>query len=147
MKILVIQGPNLNTLGKRKTNLYGSLTMSTLHDRLSEIASVCGADVLFFQSNCEGSIIDFIQKMSSDASGILINPGALTHYGYSLRDALEDTKLPIVEVHLSDITKRESFRRVDVLTGIVRRRFMGEKEESYLKGLLLLIKIVKDIHE
>jgi 3-dehydroquinate dehydratase II len=145
MKILVISGPNLNMLGKRDPNIYGNLSLEVIKSKLCAIAQKCDCSLVFFRSNHEGEIIDFLQKSSSRKSdGILINPGALTHYGYSLRDALVDTDLPVVEVHLSDISKRENFRKIDVLTGVTVTRFMGEKEKSYLKGLKFLIKKVKE---
>lgn len=143
MKILIINGPNLNMLGKRDHSKYGKITLAEIQSQLHAIARKCDCRLVFFQSNHEGDIIDFLQKDSSrEAEGILINPGALTHYGYSLRDALIDTGKLVVEVHLSDISKRENFRQVDVLSGIAIARFMGEKEISYLKGLKFLVKKV-----
>lgn len=94
---------------------------------------------LFYQSNHEGRIIDFIQKKVKEASGIIINPGALTHYGYSLKDALIDTNLPIVEVHLSEIKNREKFRKLDIFEDIVISVISGLKEDGYLKAIDLLI--------
>lgn len=144
MKILVINGPNLNMLGKRETKHYGTFTLEKINNKLISIAKTLGTSLLFFQSNHEGAIIDFLQKDSSkSADGVLINPGALTHYGYSLRDALVDTNLPIVEVHLSNINNRETFRKVDVLDGIVIDRIMGLKEKSYLIGLQKLVAYLK----
>ncbi len=142
MKILVINGPNLNMLEKRDAKHYGSLTLDQINERLSKLANSLGVKLSFFQSNHEGSIIDFLQREAKKARGILINPGALTHYGYSLRDALVDTNLPIVEVHLSNINNREDFRKVDVLDGIVIERIMGLKGKSYLIGLRKLIKFI-----
>lgn len=143
-KILVIHGPNLNMLGKREAHHYGTLTLQQINDLLAKEAQELGVQLSIFQSNSEGSLIDFIQSQSSDSSGIVINPGALTHYGYALADALTDTKLPIMEVHLSDITKREDFRKIDVLDGVVIDRAMGDKEQSYIAGLQ---KLVAHIHE
>lgn len=134
-QILVIHGPNLNMLGKRDAHHYGILTLEQINELLRKAAQELAVELAIFQSNCEGSLIDFIQEHGGNAAGILINPGALTHYGYALRDALTDTKLPIMEVHLSDITKREDFRKVDVLDGIVIERIMGLKEQSYVRGL------------
>ena len=144
MKILVISGPNLNMLGKRESKHYGSITLEQINNNLKSLAKSLGASLSFFQSNLEGEIIDFLQNEASrKADGILINPGALTHYGYSLRDALVDTNLPIVEVHLSNIDNRESFRKVDVLDGIVSERIMGLKEKSYFIGLEKLVAHLK----
>lgn len=139
MKILIIHGPNLNMLGLRDKTQYGTATLEEINKMLSDVAKKQNIELLFFQSNHEGGLIDFIQEHRNDANGILINPAALTHYSYSLRDALVDTKLPIVEVHLSDITKREDFRKVDVLDGVVIKRIMGMKEKSYILGLETLI--------
>src|SRR3990172_5644858 len=101
MKILVINGPNLNFLGKRDPLHYGSVTLNKINTQLVKLANAQNISVKSFQSNHEGAIIDFLQKKNAKTNGIIINPGALTHYGYSLRDALADIRLPIVEVHLS----------------------------------------------
>ena len=143
MKILILNGPNLNMLGVRNQSVYGFLTLEKIENRLESIAKENNAEIVFFQSNHEGSLIDFIQKNSADAHGILINPGALTHYGYSLRDGLVDSKLPVVEVHLSNILQREEFRKVDVLKDIVIKVVMGKKEKSYEEGLVYLLKYLK----
>ncbi len=143
MKIIVINGPNLNNLGKRGANHYGTLSLDHINQRLEKTAEEKNIELIFFQSNHEGNLIDFIQQNLEKTDGILINPGALTHYGYSLRDALVDTKLPIVEVHLSNILEREEFRKTDVLDGIVVERVMGKKEKSYEEGLEKLIKYIK----
>lgn len=143
MKILVLNGPNLNMLGKRDAKHYGTITLKGITMLLKNIAKKHKVTLLFFQSNHEGTLVDFIQKNRTKVDGILINLGALTHYGYSLRDALTDTQLPIVEAHLSDITKREKFRKTDVLDGIVVKRIMGLKEKSYTLGLEKLITYIK----
>lgn len=144
MIILVINGPNLNMLGKRDNKIYGSLTLSDINVLLSKKAEKKNIRLQFFQSNHEGEIVDFLQRESENFSGILINPGALTHYGYSLRDALADTKLPVIEVHLSDTDNREDFRRTDVLSGIVIDNIKGLKEESYLLGLERLVLYIQN---
>ena len=110
---------------------------------MREEAEKKGVSVVFFQSNHEGEIIDYVQKEAKEASGILINPGALTHYGYALRDALVDTGLPIVEVHLSDLDNREAFRKIDVLDGIVVKKIAGLSEKSYLIGLAELMTAIE----
>lgn len=144
MKILVINGPNLNMLGKRDKKIYGSLTLAQINSLLEKKAKEMDVNLSFFQSNYEGALIDFLQKESNTADGILINPGALTHYGYSLRDALTDTGLPIMEVHLSDIENREGFRKIDVLNGIVVENIKGLQEESYLLGLEKLVDYIRN---
>lgn len=143
MNILVINGPNLNNLGKRDRKHYGAATLDAINARLGEIGKKHNISLMFFQSNHEGAIVDFIQEHAEKASGILINPGALTHYGYSLRDALADTRLPIVEVHLSNINRREDFRKVDVLKDVAIKVVMGLKEKSYYRGLELLIEYIR----
>lgn len=144
MKIIVLNGPNLNMLGKRDHTLYGTLTLKAINFLLLKRAKELGAVLKFFQSNHEGELIDFIQKESAQAAGILINPGALTHYGLSLRDGLVDTKLPIVEVHLSDIDNREEFRKIDVLDGLVVENIKGLQEESYILGLERLVIYIRN---
>jgi 3-dehydroquinate dehydratase-2 len=130
MKILVINGPNLNMLGKRDKEHYGSDTLEVIERALTEKSKTLECQLVFFQSNHEGSIIDFIQERASGAEGILINPGALTHYGYSLHDALADSGLPVVEVHLSDISNREEWRKISVISDIVIKPVSGLKTQS-----------------
>lgn len=142
MTILIINGPNLNMLGTRDPAQYGTVTWGDITRLLDQKGNEMGITLKYFQSNHEGALVDYLQKEARYAQGILINPGALTHYGYSLRDALVDTRLPIVEVHLSDIANREPFRKIDVLDGIVKERFMGQKEQSYVLGLETLLKHV-----
>ena len=140
MKILVINGPNLNLLGKRDPLHYGSVTLEKISTGLAKLAKAQHITVKFFQSNHEGGIIDFLQNNLAKTDGVIINPGALTHYGYSLRDALADMRLPIVEVHLSRVEKREPFRRIDALDGIVIKKISGLKEKSYYEGFKYLVK-------
>ena len=130
MKILVINGPNLNMLGRREAKHYGTGTLEAIESMLSESGKELGCECAFFQSNHEGAIIDFIQEVATDADGILINPGALTHYGYALHDALIDSGLPVVEVHLSDIHTRENWRRISVLADVAIRQIAGFKAQS-----------------
>jgi 3-dehydroquinate dehydratase-2 len=143
MKILVINGPNLNLLGKRDPKLYGTDTLETIEQKLAEKSESLGCELSFFQSNHEGAIIDFIQAKADEADGILINPAALTHYGYSLHDALLDAGLPVVEVHLSDIQNREEWRKVSVIADVAIKQFSGLKKESYILGLEALVEHIK----
>lgn len=143
MKILVINGPNLNNLGKRNKTHYGDLTLTKINSLLEAEAKNLKCELKFFQSNHEGALIDFLQKESKSSNGILINPGALTHYGYSLHDGLVDTNLPIVEVHLSDIkTRKEAWRRKSIIEPIAIKQIAGKKEKSYLEGLEFLVKLL-----
>ena len=143
MRILVVNGPNLNRLGKRDPTQYGTTTLADIESAVTARASEVRADVSFFQSNHEGAIIDFLQAESENADGIVINPGALTHYGLSLRDALADTALPIIEVHLSNIHAREQFRSVSVIAPIAKGQIAGQGWKGYLSALDLLVDSLK----
>ena len=137
-RYLVINGPNLNLLGSRDPATYGSMTLAELEKRIEEKAGVLGVEVECFQSNSEGAIIDYIQQNRGLAQGILINPGGLTHYGYSLRDALTDTNVPIIEVHLSNIYAREEWRRRSVIAPIAMGQVTGLGWQGYLAALDVL---------
>ena len=139
MKILVVNGPNLNMLGRRDQAQYGTETLDQISQRVRDRAGELNVEVEFFQSNHEGSIIDFLQVAASGADGIVINPGALTHYGLSLRDAMADTGLPFVEVHLSDIHSREEFRRHSVFEDLAVEQIAGHLGKGYVMALELLV--------
>ena len=141
--ILVINGPNLNLLGKRSSKHYGSLTLNQINNKIRRLAQKLGLKVLFFQSNYEGKLIDFIQQEFPQAQGIIINPGALSHYSYALLDALRDSNLPVVEVHLSDISKREAWRRKSVTAGAAVKIIKGKKEKGYEEALEYLANKVR----
>ena len=143
MKILVINGPNLNMLGKRNKAYYGDKTLPQIDALLKKEGKSLGADVVSFQSNSEGELIDCIQKNSSQAAGIIINPGALTHYGLSLRDALIDSGLPVVEVHLSNIYAREEWRAKSVIASISRGQISGFGWRGYIAALQILVDELK----
>jgi len=138
MKILVVHGPNLNLLGKRIKEIYGDKTLEEINRLLRQLATELGVELVTFQSNSEGALIDFIQKESPAANGIIINPGALTHYGFSLRDALADTNLPVVEVHLSNIYAREEFRQRSVIAPVARGQISGLGWRGYIAALRTL---------
>ena len=142
MRFLLINGPNLNTLGKRRPEIYGSLTLQEIEERVAQRGVELGIDVRSFQSNHEGAIIDFIQVESEDAQAIIINPGALTHYGLSLRDALEACGLPFIEVHLSNIHAREPFRRRSVMADIAQGQIAGQGWRGYILALEALAALV-----
>jgi len=135
MKILVINGPNLNVLGHRDTAFYGVKSLDDIQGHIKEKASNLGLEVVFFQSNHEGALVDYLQAESENASGTIINPGALTHYGLSLRDALADCRLPIVEVHLSNIHAREEWRRRSVMASVAVGQITGLGWQGYLFAL------------
>lgn len=139
MRILVLNGPNLNMLGKRDAHHYGTVTLAQINETLTRLGQDQGVELVFMQSNHEGVLVDYVQEHATSFDGIMVNPGALTHYGYSLRDALEDSRVPVVEVHLSNLAEREPFRQTDVVEAIAIQRIMGLKEKSYEKGLEVLL--------
>ena len=139
MKILVINGPNLNMLGRRDPGHYGTEALADIEERIRERAQALGVEVDFFQSNHEGAIVDRIQASAGDASGMIINAGGLTHYGLSMRDALADARLPIVEVHLSNIHAREEFRHHSVVAAIAVGQIVGLGWRGYLYALEYLV--------
>src|SRR3989344_1329348 len=142
-KIILIHGPNLNLLGKRDIKHYGNLTLAVLENIVKKEAKKLRISVIAFQSNYEGALIDFLQK-HRHIDGIIINPGALTHYSYALHDALLDTNLPVVEVHLSNILKREKWRLLSVTAAAFKKVISGKKIDGYLEALYYLNKLFYD---
>lgn len=138
--ILVINGPNLNLLGEREPDVYGTMTLEDLCKNITSYCQNLGVTVQFFQSNHEGFLIDFLHDYRKIANGIVINPGALTHYSYALHDALIATSLPAVEVHLSDIESREEFRKISVTKAACIDQISGLGAESYFRGIDSLLK-------
>ena len=143
MKILVINGPNLNMLSKRNREIYGQKTLAEINSLMREQGEALNVETVPFQSNSEGALIDFIQQEANSADGIIINPGALTHYGLSLRDALADTNLPIIEVHLSNIYSREEWRAKSVIAPIARGQVSGLGWRGYIAALRALVAELK----
>lgn len=139
MRILLINGPNLNRLGRRDPAIYGRRTLPEIEAAVLARAKELGAEVLSFQANGEGEIIDFLHREGDRAQGIIINPGAFTHYSYALRDALQDTGLPAIEVHLSNIYGREEFRHGNVIAPVVRGQVTGLGWRGYLLALEYLV--------
>ena len=138
-RILIINGPNLNNLGKRDAGHYGSITLADIEERVAARAEELGVQVAFFQSNHEGGIVDWIQAESGNAAGIIINAGALTQVGYSILDALLDSKLPVVEVHISNIHAREEFRRHSVIAPYAVGQIAGLGYRGYIYALESLV--------
>tara|TARA_B110000014_G_C19651646_1_gene343063 strand:+ start:38 stop:481 length:444 start_codon:yes stop_codon:yes gene_type:complete len=132
--VLFLNGPNINFLGKRNPEIYGTKTLQEINDEISDKAKSLSVEVVFFQSNSEGDLIDCIQNHWGDINGIVINPGALTHYGYSLKDALLDSSVPVVEVHLSNIHSREEWRK-SIISDIVSGQIAGFGWRSYIAAL------------
>ena len=139
MNILILHGPNLNLLGEREPEVYGYTTLGEINNRLFELAKESGSSLRAFQSNHEGILIDYIHEFRKWADACIINPGAFTHYSYALRDAIAAFNKPVVEVHLSDLSKRESFRQHSVLEGLPNvSRIMGKGAEGYYEALSVL---------
>jgi len=139
MRILIIHGPNLNILGKRNKVIYGEKSLEEINELIEQHAAEIDTDVTIVQANSEGDLVDFVQKESGGADGIIINAGALTHYGLSLRDALLDTNLPVVEVHLSNIYAREEFRQRSVIAPIAKGQVTGLGWRGYIAAFRTLV--------
>jgi 3-dehydroquinate dehydratase-2 len=135
MNILVLHGPNLNLLGKREPEIYGSVTLDEINRRCGELGRELGVNVLFFQSNHEGELVQRIQDAMGESTAIVINPGAYTHTSVALRDAIASTGIPTVEVHLSNIYRREEFRQRSFISGVAVGQIAGFGVDSYLLGL------------
>ncbi len=136
MKILVINGPNINFLGIREKSVYGNQDYDYLLGMIGDKGRTCGSSIEVFQSNHEGAIIDRIQDAYFDGTeGIVINPGAYTHYSYAIRDALASITVPKVEIHISDITQREEFRKISVTAPVCDRQIYGHGLEGYLEAI------------
>lgn len=140
-KVLVVHGPNLNLLGEREPEIYGTVTMAQINRDLKKTNGVL---VRCFQANGEGEIIDFLHKHRRWADGIVINPAAFTHYSYAIRDAIASIALPAVEVHLSDIKKREPFRRKSVIKAVCIAQVSGLGPKSYSQGMKVLLTHLRD---
>lgn len=137
--ILVLHGPNLNMLGRREPHIYGATTLAEINEALEQRGKAAGVAVICIQSNHEGVLVDAVQTHGWTASGIIINPGALTHYGLSLRDALAMVSAPIIEVHLSNVYQREAFRHTSVVAPIARGQITGLGWRGYLLALEWLL--------
>lgn len=144
--ILLIHGPNLNRLGKRDPEQYGHLTLADLESAVQTHAQTKGYQVLCFQSNHEGELIDYIQAQAEQAHAIIINPGALTHYSYALYDALIDSKIPTIEVHLSNIKEREPFRAHSVIAPACLHSIMGKKLQGYIEAIDRIVEHIDHEH-
>lgn len=138
MNVLVLNGPNLNALGTREPEIYGSATLAEIEAALRPVAEELGATLEWFQSNHEGALIDRLQARADRADGALLNAGALTHYGYALADAVRAFPGPVVEVHLSNVHARESWRRRSVLAAACAGGVYGFGADSYRVALLAL---------
>ena len=135
MKIIIVNGPNLNLLGEREPEIYGSETLHEVNDWIKNHDVCQNLDLEFFQSNSEGAIIDFLHSKREEVDYLVINPGALTHYSYALRDAIVGTDIKAVEVHLSDIYNRENFRKISVIKSVCLTQIFGEGKQGYMTAI------------
>lgn len=139
MKILVINGPNLNLTGLRLPEIYGTESLETIMEELADYIKECGSELFEFQSNHEGDIIDAIHAGITEVDGIILNAGAYTHYSYAIRDAIEGCGIPTVEVHMSDVMNREPFRKVSVIEDVCIAKISGQGKNSYIQAASLLM--------
>lgn len=143
MNIAVVNGPNLDVLGRRETGIYGKMTLSDIEALLREKARELGAELQFFQSNSEGALVDYLHTLEGVVQGLIINPAALTHYSIALRDALAFLSIPTIEVHLSNIYARESLRHVSVTAPVATGQISGLGPYGYVLALEGLIALEK----
>jgi 3-dehydroquinate dehydratase-2 len=144
MKILVIHGPNLNLLGKREPDIYGTVTLDDINSRVAALAGELGVEVSFYQSNHEGELVQKIQDAMGVYQAVVINPGAYTHTSVALRDAISSTGIPTVETHLTNIYKREEFRKHSYISGVAVGQICGFGADSYLLALRAAVGFLKN---
>jgi len=145
MKVVVIQGPNLNMLGVREQNIYGPMKLEQIHTQMKEFAQQNGIEIEFFQSNLEGEIVDRIQECLGDANGIIINPAAYTHTSIAIRDAISAVALPTIEVHISNIHRREEFRRTNMIAPVCASSVIGFGPFGYHLAMTGMAQIFSEI--
>ncbi len=145
MKIVVIQGPNLNMLGIREQNIYGPMKLEDIHTQMKTVADQSNVEIEFFQSNLEGEIVDKIQECIGDANGIIINPAAYSHTSIAIRDALRAVSLPTIEVHISNIYAREEFRSKSLIAPVCSGQISGFGPFGYHLAMIAIIQIMNEL--
>ncbi|MDX9813399.1 MAG: type II 3-dehydroquinate dehydratase [Sulfurimonas sp.] len=146
MKIVVIQGPNLNMLGVREQQVYGSMKLEQIHEQMRDFATKSGVEIEFFQSNFEGELVDKIQECYGDADGIIINAAAYTHTSIAIRDALAAVALPTVEVHISNVHRREDFRKENMIAPVCTSSVVGFGPYGYHLAIVGMLQIFNEIN-
>jgi 3-dehydroquinate dehydratase-2 len=145
MRIMVIQGPNINMLGKRERKIYGVMTMENIHEQMKAVADQAGVGIEFFQSNFEGEIVDKIQECLGEFDGIIINPAAYTHTSIAIRDAIASVGLPVLEVHISNIYQREEFRHKSLIAPVCSGHIAGFGPIGYHLAMIGMLQIFEQI--
>ena len=145
MKVMVIQGPNINMLGLREPGIYGRMKMEDIHKQMKAAADQAGIEIEFFQSNFEGEIVDKIQECLGTADGIIINPAAYTHTSIAIRDAISAVALPTIEVHISNISRREEFRKESLIAPVTAGQIIGFGPVGYHLALMGMFQIFEQI--
>jgi len=143
MNILIINGPNINMIGSRNTEIYGNQDYQSLIDTIKNHGKKNNISIDIYQTNHEGDIIDYLQQKINQYDGLVINPGAFTHYSYAIRDAIEWLDIPIIEVHLTNIFQRESFRHLSVIQDVVDQTIVGKGFKGYIEAIDAMIKVIK----
>jgi 3-dehydroquinate dehydratase-2 len=144
MKILVLHGPNLNLLGRREPQIYGKLTLGEINEKLQDLAKELRVELITFQSNHEGALVDMLHKHMDEAAGALLNPAGLTQFGVSLHDAIKTMPFPVIEVHISNRHAREEWRHHSIISSAVKATVEGLGWRSYTAALRALVEIVKE---
>ncbi|MDF1883814.1 type II 3-dehydroquinate dehydratase [Sulfurimonas sp. SAG-AH-194-C21] len=145
MKIVVIQGPNLNMLGVRETNIYGPMKLEQIHAQMKDVAEQNGAEIEFFQSNLEGELVDKIQECYGEANGIIINAAAYTHTSIAIRDAISAVSIPTIEVHISNIHRREDFRKENMIAPVCTSSVVGFGPFGYHLAMMGVLQIMNEM--
>jgi 3-dehydroquinate dehydratase-2 len=144
MKILALHGPNLNLLGTREPDVYGSMTLDDINNKLVELGRELGAEIQCIQSNHEGALIDALHEARTTMDGVIFNPGGYTHTSIALRDAISAIQIPVIEVHLSNVYAREEFRHVSMISAVCKGKIVGLGWRSYLLGLRALVELLTE---